>query len=192
MVRLYVLPLVTINGTRYPRYIAAPEPPDFPLNTAFSLIDYGIEPVCLLCAPEIDQTQHDLLVAQSDVWSPPETLDDLIPNAPEIRAALEPFGIPLQWITNGMTYRRVVRFISVLFFIGQGLNGRGAGSIFPTGATFNTLWEELPAAYQAALTAVFQRWYLPLGVLQDGTPLRDILEVFRDEERPFELAGYSF
>jgi len=210
MIRFYVTPIDLIGEVRQIRY--------FPTSTGFTWDhkDYGFELVTLVMA-DTDATQHAAIIADPEIYAFPDDLDTTIPNAPAVRAELEPYGIPLAWITNGLAWRLVVRYTVFLFTLAQFLTTREwrewgggwndltyDGTILPTGADYNTVWEDLPVIYKAALMIAFARigWvdnypWNPNADLPDwgmtGVTLREVLEGIQGytQNNPYDWNGVS-
>lgn len=170
MIRFYIVPVDLVGEVRTVRY--------FPSSTVltWSYKDYGLQLVALVKA-DTDDTQHAEAISDPEIYAFPDDgqgapgsgLDTTIPNAPAVRADLEPYGIPLQWITNGLAWRLVVRYTLFLFsfasfLAGQSfrsrygawrLNPEWVGAILPPGVTFNTTYDSLPYPYRGALWCAF-------------------------------------
>lgn len=191
MLRFYIVPL----DSGVPRYFGTAGVPHVGVS-------YGLEPVMLLRS-DTDATQHAAAISDPEIYAFPDDIDTTIPNAPSVRADLEPYGIPLQWVTNGLSWRLVLRYCIFLFTFAEHLAGtpwrsRGGGwddpsydgALLPAGANFNTTWSALPRIYRLALSLSFiaigwlPPWpWLPPEAGENGeywgipnTPIRDVLE----------------
>ena len=121
--RVYLMPRIggglTAQDARRPKYLSIYAGA---LNAA---IHYGPEPYCMVVA-DVDAGTHTAIVANADVRAIPEDLNSTITNGARttIITTLESGGIPGQWVTNGMTYRVLVRRLAGMFFLLQNVSGR--------------------------------------------------------------------
>lgn len=88
-----------------------------------TIMPFGSSRVCLMGA-ETTELEHTQLMAQSDVYAFPEDLGKPVTDASTIQAALLAFGVPHDWVRNGMTYREVLRKISGMFQLMQNMSGQ--------------------------------------------------------------------
>lgn len=155
MQRFYFMPtnLEPIVGTDPQRYSKGPKyfnyrwRTDGLVDAKFSMMDYGRLQVCLVLA-DVTQAQHDLLVAQSDVASPPEDIDQLITEQalPQVQNVLEAMRIPAGWVDTTYTYRDIIRRVAGLFQFAQRHNGLHQEELIDSVAALDLTWAEIPLA----------------------------------------------
>lgn len=85
MVRLYVVPMETVNGRTSPKYLSAPGKTLPLVNKRWESLSMGVDKGRSLCAVDTDLAQHTALFAQIDV----EHISDLAGERGKLIAALE-------------------------------------------------------------------------------------------------------
>ena len=124
MQRFYIIPLKVIENRRGPKYIKW-SAPGVPVNPAdldiggWTIMDYGFAPYCLLLAKDIDQGNHDALVANLDVYGFPETLNQAISPQDNLDTFFEGIGIPTDWLQPSNTYLEFLRQLAAMFQFNQ-------------------------------------------------------------------------
>lgn len=99
MIRFYILPIIVIDDTRHPKYFGSRHNPTG-IRCEWGLLDYGLIDAALVAA-NVTVEQHDLLIANSDVASPPEDIDQNISDIaiPKVKDVLEQLRIPADWVS---------------------------------------------------------------------------------------------
>lgn len=156
---------------------------------SFGAIDYGLEPVFLVRA-DVTNQQRNALIAFSDVDEFPANLDNTVGvNLATVTAALEAKGIPGDWVTSGMTYRAVLRWVARLFLIAQRLNGR-AGLQLLSDQTLSSTVGDLSIAKRQALNEAAQSLGLDTSGVTLGMTIRQALKILGNQiEIPIALGG---
>lgn len=179
--RLYLMPLVG-DGTK-----ASPRRGAYVLShlagTDYTIMDGGLEPVCLLAA-DVTAAQHTALSGESDVVALPTNLQATVgAQLATVQAALEQFNLPADWVTAGMTYRTVARGVALLFQFLQRANAVALQRVFASGVTLNTAFQDLPPGVQDVVRDTADA----LGVDRSGatgaTTLRQILRAVSAQMR---------
>lgn len=149
MARLfYLLPLVTgiepRPHARVPKYI-------FNQGLRPNVMDMGLDDLALVRL-DADQTIHDLLDQQSDVFAISDNPDvTLVPrDVMALSNALTARNLPAQWVTAGMSYRDALAQIAGMFQFAQRYTARHGLSLREVRA-LDTEWDSLPVATRQRL-----------------------------------------
>ena len=139
MQRFYLVPIEIRNNTRGPKYMkrwggvpdgqgGTTDPGE--VDCQWSMMDYGFVPSGLVLGHDIDQTNHDLLIANIDVYSFPEILSGPV-NDPGVDVFFEAINIPTDWLTPATTWIELLRQLAGMFLFNQRYSGiSGGGSVF--------------------------------------------------------------
>lgn len=150
MIRFYILPIeqvvdgaTTYRGPKYFDWRRDPDPPAL-VSTRYALMDYGLINACLIVA-DVTQEQHDLLVANSDVASPPEDIDQNITTQalPQVQNVLEALRIPTGWIDTTYTYREILRRVAGLFQFAQRHHGMHDEQLIDNTGQLDLTWADI-------------------------------------------------
>lgn len=156
-IRLYLLPIagsgVSPDDARRPAYLSA-------VGASGTMMDFGAEAVCL-CAADTNDAQHEAITAETGTYSLPLAQLDSGIGAGALTAIqtwLENRNIPADWLTDGITWRELIRFVVGLFQLAQRYRGLSAlagvsGQLFPSGVNLATRLNELPTAARNRLSA---------------------------------------
>lgn len=159
------------------------------------VMDAGNETPCL-CAADVPDATHAILVAYADVTAVPADIDQQIGGSlTAVQAALESFHVPAGWITATLTYRSVLRTVMALFQFWQRYQALGGASPFGTGVTLATTFGSLPAAARTALISTAQSLGYATDSLSAGSTLRQCLKAMADQWRAVDtinLGGQQF
>jgi hypothetical protein len=171
--RYYLMPL-TGAGTRIDPRVPKYRSTDL-AGVDVSLMDFGTEPVCLVAA-DVTTDQHAALVAHPDVMAAPVSLDSQVgANLTTVQAAIESFNIPADWIQSTFTYRTVLRGLAAIAQFLQRFQNFQLASIFQSGITLATRFNQLPPPVQANLrNAATDLGYSTAGLSGTST-IRQIL-----------------
>ena len=205
--RFYIVPIEiweNPNGGTYrgPKYFhwrwahmcdpveAIPGLEDVPYNN----LHYGADNIMIVCT-DVNTTQHNLLVAKSDVMALPLDIDQTL-TAGAVTIAqdfLEPFFIPAHWVTTSLTYRQVLRVIAGMFMFAQRLDGISREKIRDLGITLNTQWETLPTPAKNKLKAAADSLGLDSSGVTQNTTIRQMLKILADQfdDWNYKLGGYT-
>lgn len=116
--RFYLVPETTFvlggQTQRWPKYFT---PDVWSGNASFQ--DFGAEPVFLVGA-DVTNAQHTALGANADVSAAPANLASTVgANLATLQATLTGFKIPNSWITSGMTWATVLRWVFRICYLMQ-------------------------------------------------------------------------
>jgi hypothetical protein len=155
-------------------------------------MDYGNEPTMLVAA-EVTNAEHTAIAANADVIVVPANLDNTIgANLATVQAALESLNIPADWITAGMTYRAVLKWIARLFLICQRFQGLAGGRLFPAGITLASTVGDLSASVRQKLTQGAQSLGLDTSNITLATTMRAALKDLGNQMTlPISLGGQA-
>lgn len=179
--RAYLVPLVTatIGGrsVRVPKYIDGAI-----ASNAWQGLPYGNEPTMLVLA-DVTPTEHAAIAANADVVAAPATLDNTIgAQLVTVQNALESVNVPGSWVTAGMTYRAVLRWVARLFFITQRFNGLAGGvALFALVANLDALVSAIPAQRRAQLVNAAQSFGLDTSGVTLSMTIRQALLVLGNQ-----------
>jgi hypothetical protein len=177
MLRVYLMPLqVTAQNQRGPAYIKWRFNPGG-IDCQWELSDYGAQAVCLVVA-DLDQAQHEALVANLDVLAVPENLDANVSSlaVPIIQSAFEALNIPGDWVNTTQTYRQIVKMCNAVFAIARQVLALGFEPIFQ-GRTLSTRINQLPVALRNGLVQACQDLGADTTSIVGSTTLRQALNI---------------
>ena len=159
-IRIYLMPMVQApvdtplvrqrpNVTEFwiPKYLQTSE--RHPDVTVFM---FGREPVCLYVA-NLSQTEHDLLVANSDVRAFPSNIDAVVTDAARVQIvnALEGLNIPAHWVANGDSFRIVFRRLVGISCLLSNINGEQGHGLRFLQSRLDSSVSAIPAAARSAI-----------------------------------------
>jgi hypothetical protein len=181
------------RGPKYFPYRFDPDPPALFDGVEWQMMDFGLEPTALLAA-NLTAGQVSTLAGLSDVTMIPANLDNTLgAQRATVAAALESLHIPGDALTNGTTYRQVVRGVIAIFQVAQRFHGRlGAnGRIFPAGITLSTTLGDLSQSVRNELQAAAEELGYSYAGLTLSSTLRDVLKALANQQAPGTLLGVS-
>lgn len=178
MQKFYLLPVITYNNTRGPKYFrfGIGEDPSPGIESPWSMMDYGFVPYALLVAKDITQADHDDLILNSDVFAFPDNLD-LPVTDPNIDDFFEGINIPTDWLTPATTYRELMRQTAGMFQFNQRYAGiysttyGGVHSIFDN-ATLSTRLRQMTDQEQEIFLATVDSFGYDSSQVNDNNQLR--------------------
>jgi hypothetical protein len=186
-IRYYLVPKIgsgiALTDPFRPKYVDA-------IAGRWQAMDYGREPVMLLRA-DVTPVEHAILAAASDAVAAPDDLSQTVGGAlSTVQARLEFVNIPGDWVTAGMTFRAVLRWVARLFLLAQRLNGQANERLFEALEHLDTLVSQVPAARrQRWATAATSLGLDPSGITGSMT-LRQALKLLGDQiEITIRFAG---
>lgn len=192
MVRFYLIPVISPNGIRGPKYLTwrgGPAAPLFPVMTA-SFRDYGQEPT-MLVAIDIADADDLTLSSQVDVTKFSDNLDtQLQGRLATMQAAIEALNIPGDLLTVNTTDRQVIRGIMGVFAVAQCMQGAGY-SIFAGGLTLTSTVGQIPAAPRQALMDCCDRLNYDRTGITGASTIRQILVKIAQQAAPSPMLGVT-
>lgn len=188
-IRLYLVPLdESTPGYRGPKYLRWRMNPNG-LDVVWNAMDYGLHPVALVVA-DVDTVQHNTLIGNSGVVSLPANLDQSIGAAlANVQNALEGLSIPSDWVTAGMTYRRVVRSVLCLFQIAQRYHGMHVARLLEQGTLDTTVGQLSPATRQRLNQAAQSMGFDTSGISSTWTMRRALKYLLDQWTLPIQIGG---
>ena len=187
-IRVYIVPMVILNGIRQPKYIPA-------LTYVWGALDYGAEDTALCSVVDISVADHDALVLNTDAFGMPADLTGLMSSTAVTKAQtyLEGLNIPAGWINTTRTYLDVVRIVGGLFMFNQRWRGRTGSSPFKQTLTLSTIYSDLTTERQDDLKYVFDSLGVDRTLLTASSTLRDGFVIFGKQFRlkPLVMNGIS-
>lgn len=146
----------------------------------WAAMDLGLEPTMLVCG-EVTNAQHTSINANADVIAVPQNLDTQVgANLATVQANLESVNIPADWITSGMTYRDVLRWITRLFVFHQRA-ARLIGKFFAAGFTLDSLIGDIPQEKRQQLNSVAQNLGIDTSAITLSTTVRQAFRILADQ-----------
>jgi len=184
VVNFYIVPVVLDDAhgeVHVPKYLSPSTTPNWVTTTGDStaVIHYGRENIALVAA-NLTPAEHASVAAQPDVLSfPAGNLDAPVSdiNLAALQAALEGVKIPAGWINGTHTYREVIRFTRQLFLIFQRYLGQHGESLFDSGVTLTTRWNQLPVGVREKLRTVADQLQLDTSAITQTMTIRQILRL---------------
>jgi hypothetical protein len=186
--RFYVMPVIG-TGTSFTDAIRPAYVGDGQLSShSWAAMDYGNEPTMLVMG-DVTPSEQTAIAAHADVIAAPADLTALVgSNLVTVQTALESVNIPADWVTSGMTFRAVLRWVSSLFQILQRFNGLQGGRFFPVGITLNSTVGDLSAGQRQKVQAVADSLGLNTAGITLTTTIRAALKILADQQ-PFAPFG---
>ena len=200
MIRFYLLPIESVvledgniaRGPKYFQWRLDPDPPG--LAVKWGMMDYGLIDAALLVA-EVTQEQHDTLLLNSDVTSPPENIDQNITSGaiPGVQAALETLRIPADWVTTAYTYRQILRMIAGLFQFAQRHHALHNEQLIDSQAQLDLRWNQIPIARRNRILATADSLNYDYSAVQPTWLIRRILKHLADQwgVTVFHIGGFD-
>ena len=188
---LYLLPIIGsgVKGdARRPKYIT-----NF---NDWSMMDYGFQPVAL-AAVDIDDVSDASLSANADVQKIPDNLDQTIGAAALaiVQSALEDRNLPSQWVTQGITYRELLRTLYGFFSFVQryATIANTTALLLGRAVTLNTQLNQLSAGVRQNLRDTATSLGLDISGLAGTTTIRAALKNVADQwgRRFFNVGGIN-
>jgi hypothetical protein len=186
MKRVYICPIIIGARGREPKYCAA-------LGIGWSIADYGMEDICLLITNVTDE-QHASLIANSDVYSLPANLDQVLTagEVVQVKQALEAIMIPGDLVDATWTWRKVIGFALRLFQFIQRLAAFGKHP-FPPTVNLDSKWNTMPTPLRTDLIACAESMGYPTTLMTGQNLYRAILnDMSLHFQSPCYLGGEIF
>ncbi len=145
--------------------------------TGFTVIYYGLEPICLLRAFNVTSDEHNAVMANADVAAFPSDLDGTIGSQAltTIQSTFESANIPQELAALNMKYSRLLKRVWTLFRMSQIFYGMGAARLFQSGNTLETTLGQLSAARRQKLSDVIDQMGMDRSSFTTNTTLRTFL-----------------
>lgn len=183
--RIYLVPkigtgVIGDNDPFRPKYFAKADGSTAIVGVECRCHLYGLEPVALVAAT-VTAAQHTALIANADVVAVPLNLDSTVGAAVSaVQTAIEGFNIPADWVTSGMTYRQVVRWLSALFILAERLHLVGNVRIFPPGISLTSQISDLSDRQRAHLRNAAYTLGVDVSKVTGATTMRAFLKTLGD------------
>jgi len=173
--RFYLMPYIGTGLTRQTARKAKYGMGSF--SGGFTVIYYGLEPVCLLRGRNVSPEEHAAVIANVDVAAFPSDLDQTITaNAlTTIQSTFESANIPKELAAQGMKYSRLLKRVWTLFRMSQIFYGMGAARIFQSGNDLSSTLGQLSAARRQKLSDVIDSMGMDRSSFTANTTLRTFL-----------------
>lgn len=189
---IYLIPIVGLGtkaDSRRPKYQTE-------LGNAWSMMDYGFQPVALVGA-DLDASQEAILLAHADARKIPDALDQTIGAGvlATVQAALEAVNIPAHWVVAGTTYRELLRtlwgFFAFLQRYAEVTNS--TAQVFDVTTHLDLRLNQMSASMRQNLRDTAISLGLNIDNLGGVTRLRVALRTVADQwgDRPFQLGGIT-
>lgn len=195
MVRYYVLPIEQNGAYRGPKYFAwrfDPDPPALVEGVRWGMMDYGLIDAALLVA-DVTQDQHEALVSNPDVVSPPENIDQNISALaiPTVQSVLEALRIPADWVDTSYTYRQILRAMAGLFQFAQRYHGMHNEQLIDSTAALDLRWNQIPLERRNRIVATADDLGYTYADVTNQWTVRRILFYLAQQwgARPFYIGG---
>lgn len=176
-IRFYLLPKI---GTGFgvdayrPAYVS-----DGGVAGQFGGIDYGKEPWMFVFA-DVTPAEHTAITAHADATAAPANLDNTIGgNLAILQAAFETANFPADWVTSGMTYRTVLKWVIRACFYMQKYRrlDQAAQKLFSGGITLEATIGSLPDQIRRKLKLAADELGLDTTKVTAATTLRVAIRV---------------
>lgn len=149
----------------------------------WSMMDFGLEPVCIISVTDVPALTHASLVANLDVRSAPSNLDQQIGAATAtVKTFLEStLGIPSNWIQSSDTYRKDIRIICAMFQFLQRLSSNLSTRLLSGGVDLDTRFNQLSANTRQQLINAADSFNFDTSSLSGTSTIRQILKAMADQ-----------
>lgn len=184
MLRFYLLPIEVVitgegtsaRGPKYFHWFHDPDPPAL-VSSPKAMMDYGLIDAALVVAKDITPEDHAALVANPDVVSPPEDIDQNISAGalPTVQAALEALRIPADWVDTSYTYRQMLRMIAGLFQFAQRYHVMHNEQLIDNQSQLDLRWNQIPLARRQRIIATADELGYDYSEVQNTWRVRRIL-----------------
>lgn len=145
-------------------------------------INYGTEPAVLIAANSTPAALHSTISADPACVAVPALSQTVGAQVATVQTRLEQFNVPAQWVTSGMSYGSVCRYVAIFFLICQVLTERlGRSRLFGGAVTLATQWNQLPAGVRQDLLALAAELNFDTTGMSGSTTLRAILKALADQ-----------
>ena len=190
-VHLYITPMIGAGTSQDPRrskYI--------PRNVVEGVFYFGQQPVAIFAA-DVDDATDAALQANSDVRRIPDDLDATLGAGAVtvVQNFLETFHIPAGWVTQGLTYRFVLRTICGFFSFLQryAVIANNPNPVLGGAVTLSTQFNQLPAAARQNLRDAAASFSLDISGLSPTSTMRAILTEFANQwgQRSFSIGSIA-
>lgn len=175
-------------GPRIPKY-------DVPGN--WSGMDFGFRPVYLLAA-DLTTAQLNALTANADVKVFPATLDNNVgaANLATVRANLELYNFPGNWIVAATLYRSILRVLIGACQIATKFHELRAEvdedpDLFPAGVTLGTAYSDMPSPYRERLLEAIDAIPYNRDALTGASTMRDLVRSVGQQSAPIAFLGVT-
>lgn len=190
-IRVYLMPIVgTGMGSSDPR---RPKYVNTFLSFTWDMVDYGLEPVCLVGITDVSPAIHTSLTSNPDVTALPADLTQNIgAQLTLVQNALSAMNIPEDWVKVGFSYVQVLRVVALVFLFMQRLHATLPGvRLFDTGVTLATRINQLPANVKTALATTATSLGFDTNGLTGPTTLRVALKAMADQFPTIEVNAFG-
>lgn len=192
MNRFYILPVVEVQEENPPRMMRKAKYLHEMDTPSGGMRDYGLIDAAVAAA-DVTQEQHESLVANLDVVSPPEDLDQNVSDIaiPKIKAVMEQLRIPAGWVDTTFTYRQVLRMIVGLFQFAQRHWGLHGEVLIDNAGQLDLRWNQIPQERRERILATADALGYEYDEVENSWLVRRIFKYLGDQwgEKPFKIGG---
>lgn len=181
-INCYLMPRVGDGTTPNTAFRAKYEDDLIAAGLTFAAVYYGAEPAFLVAVRDITPALHSTISADAECVTVPALAQTVGAQVATVQARLEAFNIPAQWVTSGMSYGSVCRFVAVGFQIMQVLTHRlGRARLFGGAVTLDTRWNQLGAGVRQDLLDLATELNFDSTGMSGTTTIRQILKALADQ-----------
>lgn len=182
-IRYYIVPTLSNQTEIVPKYFCGDNPDQNDpyskyvklIAGSYDVINYGLEPLMLIIA-DVTNAEHTSIAANTDVVAAPLNINNTIGgNLATVQSKLEAVNIPADWITSGMTYKTVLRWVARLFLIMQRFHGKGFGRLLQS-LTLTDLVSDIPSQKRQNLNTAAQELGLDTSGITGSMTIRNALK----------------
>ena len=184
MIRFYLVPIeYGANGEVGPKYFNwrfDPDPPgiaNYSMFRPYGLIEWGI------VSAEVTQTEHDALALNSDVFAPPENIDNNVGAGAmdQVKTALETMYIPTDWVDTSYTYRQLLRMVAGLFMFANAHRAMHGEELITAQSQLDLAWSDIPLDKRQRIIATADSRGYDYSEVQPTWLVRRILKHLADK-----------
>lgn len=192
-IRFYIMPLLTVGIGRGAKYLYWRFNPTGIFVARHALLDYGKINACIVMA-EVTPEQHDAIMLNDDVASPPENLDLQVTVAalPKVQTVLEAMRIPADWVDTTYTYRQLLRKLAELFRFAMRYHVMHHEELIDNPGQLDLQWNQIPLARRERVLATADDMGYDYSAVQVTWLVRRILKHMADQwgNAPIKIGSF--
>ncbi len=157
-------------------------------------MDLGLQNTFLVAVDSVNASDDTTIKADSTVIAVPTLTNTIGAGAlATVKSSLESLLLPSDWVTAGMTYATVLKFVAIFCQFLQRYNGLGGTTqIFGGGVTLDSTFGSLPAAVQTRLQQTAASFGFNTAGVTGATTMRALMKGMADQwNTPLYLLGVN-
>ena len=159
-----------------------------------SEMDLGLQDTFLVAVENVNATDDTTMKADTSVIAIPTLTNTIGAGAlTAVKASLESLDLPANWVTAGMTYATVLRFVAIFCQFLQRYNGLGGTTQILGGTvTLDSTFGSLAAGVQSKLQQTAASFGFNTSGVNSSTTIRALLKGMADQwTLPINIMGVN-